>query len=404
MKLRRVTATSLMVLLIMFTTAGGLAASLSYSSLKSIKVTPLESSSLSQLEAADPIHIRENLDFTRFGATGFGNSSDPYRFENLIISSNSTCIIIEDTTAHFVISNCRLETGGYSEAIIFANVENGRVVNCEITDVAYGITVVDSSDVSFENSSIYDSSYGISLTGVLNATISGCALFYNFRGIVLDRSNQSLIRDNSIYANWQNGIQIGFGSNNNSIYGNSIGWNDVTNDQRHNAIDTGEDNYFDDNVSIGNLWSDFNESESYVIPGTASSLDSFAQLLEDNVTPIVVPGYDTAIDIESVGNTLTWLASDLFPRSYIILENNQERVISVWTGAEVSYGLDHLEIGSYSITVVLVDGAGNEATDEVLVSVVSFILGGIGTVEVMIASGITVASFVIVVILSKRLS
>jgi hypothetical protein len=173
---------------------------------------------------------------------------------------------------------------------------------------------------------------------------------------------------------------------------------------RYNALDTGEDNYFDDNISIGNYWSDFNETESYVIPGTANSIDSFAQLLEDDVTPVIVPNYDTAINVDIVGNTLTWLAYDVFPKNYMILENNLERVISVWTGGEVSYGLDHLEIGSYSIAVIVTDGAGNEAIDEIIVSVVSFILGGIGTLEVMIASGITVASFVIVVILSKRLS
>ena len=117
-----------------------------------------------------------------------------------------------------------------------------------------------------------------------------------------------------------------------------------------------------------------------------------------------MPNYDTAIDVDSVDNTLTWLAYDVFPKSYVILENNLERVISVWTGGDISYGLDHLEIGSYIIAVLVVDGAGNEAIDEVLVSVVSFVLGGIGTELVMIASGITVASFVIVVVLSKKLS
>jgi parallel beta-helix repeat protein len=388
----------------MFTTAGSFAATLSYSHLKSIEVTPVGHHSLSQLQSSDPIHIRGNSDFALFGATGVGTRSDPYRFENLAITSNTTSFIVEDTTAHFVISNCRLETDGIFGGIIFQNVENGKVSNCEIVNTASGIIVDDSLDVVIENTTIYSSDSGIALNGVLNATISGCTTFYNFRGIVLDYTNRSQIRDNTIYANWQYGVQIGFSSHNNSIYGNSIGWNDMASQIRYNALDTGEDNYFDDNISIGNYWSDFNETESYVIPGTANSIDSFAQLLEDDVTPVIVPNYDTAINVDIVGNTLTWLAYDVFPKNYMILENNLERVISVWTGGEVSYGLDHLEIGSYSIAVIVTDGAGNEAIDEIIVSVVSFILGGIGTLEVMIASGITVASFVIVVILSKRLS
>jgi hypothetical protein len=122
------------------------------------------------------------------------------------------------------------------------------------------------------------------------------------------------------------------------------------------------------------------------------------------VTPILVPHYDTAIDVESVGNTLTWLAYDVFPWSYIIAENGQNTIVSVWVGGEITMGLDHLALGTWTITIIITDGAGNETSDEVFVSVVSFILGGIGTELVMIASGLTVASFVMIIILSKKLS
>ncbi|MFX1559148.1 MAG: right-handed parallel beta-helix repeat-containing protein [Promethearchaeota archaeon] len=396
--MKRVVVTPLIVFLIVLSATGSFAVMQSHFYLKSIKVTPVHSNNLAQLETRDPIHIGANSDFALVGATGVGTPSDPYRFENLTIASNATCIIVENTTAHFVISNCRLETFGASGAITFSNVENGRVVSCEVANAAFGITVIDSLNVSLENTTIYGSSYGIALNGVANATIVDCTIFYNYRGVVLDRTNRSQVRHNTVYGNMQLGIQIGFSSHNNSIYGNSIGWNVM------NAIDTGADNYFDDNVSIGNRWSDFNESESYVITGTANSVDSFAQLLEDNVAPYLMPIYDVAIDIDSVGNTLTWLAHDEFPRSYKIQENQVDKVISVWTGGDVSYGVDHLMIGTYNVTIILTDGAQHEASDEVLVSVASRILGGIGTELVMIASGITAASFGIVVILSKRLS
>ncbi|OLS31316.1 MAG: hypothetical protein ThorAB25_04050 [Candidatus Thorarchaeota archaeon AB_25] len=402
--MKRVVATSLIVLLFMLSTAGSLVATPSPSYLKSINVTPKGASSVAQYQTAEPIIIRSNSDFALFGATGVGTPSDPYRFENLAISTNLTCIDVEATTAYFVISNCRLEANGVFGAILFTNVENGRVVNCEIIDATYGITVIDSVDISIENTTIYDMDYGIYLSRVSNSTIIGCTTFYNYRGIVLERTDHCQIRDNLIYANWQYGIEIALFSHNNSVYGNSIGWNDIINENMYNVIDTGEDNYFDDNVSIGNYWSDFNESESYVIPGAANSVDSFAQLLEDDVNPILVPLYDTAIDVESVGNTLTWSAYDVFPRSYVIAENAQDRIFSVWLGGEITMGLDHLAVGTYTITIIITDGAGNEASDEILVSVVSFVLGGIGTELVMIASGLTVASFVIIIILSKKLT
>jgi parallel beta-helix repeat protein len=402
--MKSVVATSLIVLLIILSFAGILVAAPSPSHLKSINVTPIGTNSVAQYQTAEPIIIRSNSDFATFGATGVGTPSDPYRFDNLAISTNHTCIDVEATTAYFVISNCRLEANGVFGAILFTNVENGRIVNCEIIDATYGVTVINSVDISIENTTVYDLTYGIYLSRVSNSTIIGCSTFYNYRGIVLERTDHCQIRDNSIYANWQYGIEIALFSHNNSVYGNSIGWNDVTSENRYNAIDTGEDNYFDDNVSIGNFWSDFNESESYVIPGAANSVDSFAQLLEDDVNPILVPLYDTVIDVEISGNTLTWLAYDVFPRSYVIAENGRDTIFSVWLGGEITIGLDHLAVGIWTINIIVTDGAGNEASDRILVSVVSFILGGIGTELVMIASGITVASFVMIFILSKKLS
>ena len=164
-------ATSLIVLLFMLSTAGSLVATPSPSYLKSINVTPKGASSVAQYQTAEPIIIRSNSDFALFGATGVGTPSDPYRFENLAISTNLTCIDVEATTAYFVISNCRLEANGVFGAILFTNVENGRVVNCEIIDATYGITVIDSVDISIENTTIYVEYQIQPLLAALHSTI-----------------------------------------------------------------------------------------------------------------------------------------------------------------------------------------------------------------------------------------
>ena len=324
--------------------------------------------------------------------------------ENYSSSQETHFIIVEDTTVHFSISNCRLETNGQWDAIVFTNVENGRVENCEVVDAAIGITINDSRNISVENTTIYSSSYSIYLNDAMNSTISNCNVFYNNQGIVLTQTDHCQIRNNLIYGNWHHGIEIHFSSHNNSVYGNSIGWNAVSSQYFNNAVDDGGDNSFDDNITVGNFWSDFNESEEYMISGDANSVDSFAQILHDNVSPILEPLYDTAIDVESVDNTLTWQAYDEFPWSYAIRENEIERIVSVWTGGAITFGLDHLPVGTHAIRIIVSDGAGNTTSDEVLVAVISFVLGGIGTELVMIASGITVTSFVIAVILIKRLS
>jgi len=396
--------TSVIVLLIMLSTTSVLLIASSPSHQKSISVNPVQHSSVAQQQSFDPIHITGNSDFELYGATGLGTPSDPYRFENLSITSNISCIVVEGTTAHFSISNSRLESTGVLGAILFSNVENGKVEDCEIVKAANGITIIDSLYCTIENTSIYDTLNGIYLNRVSNSTIVSSSIFYNNRGILLEVTDHCQIRNNTIYGNWQYGIEIALFSHNNSVYGNSIGWNDLLNPDSHNAIDNGENNFFDDNASVGNYWSDFNESESYTIYGIANSIDSIAQLLEDDVSPIITPLYDTAIDVESVGRTLTWSVYDMFPKSYIILENGFITMREVWPGGDITIGLDYLRIGMHAITITVTDGAGNEASDEVLVSVVSFVLGGIGTELVMIASGLTVTIFVTTILLIKKWS
>ncbi|GAF99266.1 unnamed protein product, partial [marine sediment metagenome] len=189
-----------------------------------------------------------------------------------------------------------------------------------------------------------------------------------------------------------------------SIYGNSIGWNDVNVGPGGNALDSGRNNTFDDGSSNGNFWSDFNASETYLIPGLGNSTDVFAQLFEDIVVPVIVPLSDMAIDVETSSNTLTWQAYDALPKSYLIRENNLVVDSSIWNGGDITTDLDHLPVGTHELNVTVYDGAGNSATDGIFVSVISFILGGIGTELVMIASGITVVIFVVIILLVKKLS
>lgn len=402
--MKRVAATSLIVFLIMLSTAGSLAATSSHSHLESINMTPIGTNSVAQYQTAEQIVIRSNSDFALFGATGIGTPSDPYRFENLQISNTESCIQIQDTTAYFVISNCKLESTDSAPVLIFDNVENGRVEYCEITGDTTGLDLMESRDCSVVESLFYGTFIGVMLLYTSNCTVIDNSMHNNVRGIIIEQSDHCDILNNSIYKNSNHGIEIASYSHNNTIYGNSIGWNDFALGIGVNVIDNGEDNTFDDNSSIGNFWSDFNESEIYQIPGSGGSNDTYAQILEDLQRPIILPLDDIAIDVELTGNTITWLVYDQFPESYVVEEDEVETSAAVWNGGNITIGLDHLTVGTHSIIIRVYDGAGNSISDELLVSAESFLLGGIGTVLVMIASGITVVSFVIIVLLVKRLS
>jgi hypothetical protein len=367
------------------------------------RIGPIETTILAQYEKVDSIHIRSNSEFELVSASGTGTPSDPYVLKNLEINSSQTCIRVEDTTAHFTISNCRLESYGGGFAVHFINVANGMIANCDCRGIG-GITIVDSTSISIEDTIVCRSSIGIHLNRDRNVTVKGCTLLFNYWGTELQQTSNSLIQDNLIYGNWHNGVWLDSSSYNDSVYGNSIGWNNVVNQGFSNARDNGGNNHFDNGVSIGNLWSDYDGVGIYIINIENGSIDSFPQKLEDNIAPVLDPVEDVIIDFDTVGNILTWVTYDEYPRAYRIHEDNKDFPIAPWMGGNITFSLDHLEKGPHEINITLYDGAGNEALDRVRVLVYSSDFGGVGTELVMIASLTTVIWFVVILGLIKKLS
>jgi hypothetical protein len=210
-------------------------------------------------------------------------------------------------------------------------------------------------------------------------------------------SDSCNIINNSIYANSQRGVHIEVFSENNTIYGNSIGWN---NDQ--NAIDDGENTMFSDGINTGNRWADLDIGEEYLIPGSANSLDPFPSLLSDPTTPVVWGVSDIVLDVESNGDEIIWRAEDEFHSHYHVYVDARIEAEGVWDGNEITFSLEDLSLGTHTINLNVTDAAGNVGSDEVIVSIISFILGGIGTEYVMIASGVTLAVFVVIIFIVKR--
>ena len=395
--------TALVAALLVLSIAATVSVTLGPQDSKDLIATPMRNTLKSQVESEN-LTITNNFDFALLGATGVGTRSEPYIIDNLQISHSETCILIQNTTAFFIISNCRFEAGTSSPAVLFSNVENGRVENCDFVEGASGITLYNSIDCSVVENSFYGCWNGIRLALAANSSVIENRIHNNHRGVFIEQSEFCEILNNSIYSNERYGIEIAPFSSNNTIYGNSIGWNDVPENPQRNAVDAGEDNAFDDGVSIGNFWDNFNASEPYTISGIGSSTDDFAQLLEDDVNPVLVQINDIVIDVSTSGNSITWQASDSFPESYIIKQDGIIIAAGLWDGGEVTHDLDYLRVGVFEISISMYDGAGNVATDTVIVSVVSFILGGIGTGFVMLASGITLVAFVVLVALVKRIS
>lgn len=370
----------------------------------SIQVTPIQHVVPAQYQRSEPISITSDSDFQSLGASGEGTLGNPYVFENLFINSTDSCVSITDTTSYFIIRNCKFETAITAIAILFNNVENGRVTGSQISGGATGVNFMDSQNCIVTETTIYGCWNAIYLERASSCYVYDCTIFRNQRGFFFDSTEFCSITNNTIYSNIMWGVEVTEQSYNNTLYGNRFGWNDASGGTESNAIDNGEDNSFDDGIDVGNSWSDHNDSTTYLVPGSSGSIDSFPNLLEDNTPPMIEQHIDAVIDIETSGNTLTWLALDAFPAIYEVRENDGTPTASTWNGGPITIGLDHLPIGTHSIVVVVYDGAGNAASDSIYVTVVSFVLGGIGTELVMFASGITVVSFVIIILLLKKLS
>ncbi len=372
---------------------------------ESVTVSQVQNHITSQFQTSEPINISSNSEFVTAGASGVGTRSDPYVLENLAISTTGTSISVQDTTAYFIIYNSILESGDTESAIKFTNVENGQVTLVEITGGNSGIEIINSHDISVSNTSIYGTWNGIYLNTASNSTITYSRVFGNHRGMLVWWSSYWQIINNSIYSNTDIGIELAWTSHNNTIIGNSIGWNGIPNELGSNAADNGGINHFDDGVSVGNAWSDFNGTTPYQIVGSSGAIDSYPELLEDTENPVISGPLDTVIDVETSGNTLNWTTFDEFPQTYSLqIDDGAVAEGRAWNGGDITIDIDSLPVGTYRYLLTFYDCAGNSASDEVVVTVVSFVLGGIGTELVMIASGVTVACFVVIILLVKRLS
>lgn len=349
-----------------------------------------------------PIEIGSNPELAELSTAGVGTRSDPYIIEGKRITSVN-CLYIHDTTGFFVVRDSEFiympnqQTILGSAVVRLERVEHGVIENCYVRGGDIAIEIRASTDCTIRDCSSFDSYAGILLDSSDNCTIVDCSIYSNIIGTRIFSTDSCNIINNSIYSNSQYGVHVYAFSENNTIFGNLIGWNAV-----HNAVDDGDNTEFTDSVSTGNEWSDYNSSVVYSIHGSGISTDLYATQLTDETRPTVLGDFDLVIDIESSGETITWTASDTFHSHYEIYINDELVEDRTWDGRTIEFSLEDLNLGTYTIDLNVTDGAGNVGRDVVVVSVISFILGGIGTELVMLASGVTVVCFVVIILFVKR--
>lgn len=345
----------------------------------------------------EPLHILGNIELSQMSSGGVGTRSDPYLFAGLNLVSAGTCIVIENTTAFFAIRGCYLESTMRLEPVVLLNnVENGLIQDCYIRGGSIGASLVLSVDSIVKDSVLFDCYNGIEIFESENCTILDCKIFSNRLGISIEYSNGSIVTNSSIYNN-EDGLQIGIYSDSTRIYRNKIGWN------LFNANNNGNNTEFTNGIDTGNAWSDYDGSGGYEVGGFYHTIDTFATTLDDFDSPMIDSPIDRVFDIDSTGETLTWVVSDEFPYVYLLYIDDVPHGIEIWDGREITVSLDVLSEGTHSLVMTVQDGVGNVASDEVMVTAVSFMLGGIGTELVIRSSAFTVAILILIVVIIKKM-
>lgn len=283
----------------------------------------------------DSIIIDSDEDFENQNWSGAGTQENPYILENIRIDSPAPCVNITGTRKHFIIRECSFwsRTSYYplksskEATIIFSNISNGAIIGCVIEggdnydcvqlDIstncrisnniisAYpgwlspsrelqsfrgdnGIYARDSSNCTLNHNTITKWKTAIYIHGSNSSIIFNNTVAENYMGLEIRWSNRNSVVNNSIISN-SVGIEAR-GGQRNSIFGNRIGLNEII-----NAYDYTHANLWDDNISLGNAWDDYNGSGSYAIPSESDVVDrypwiciNFSYTILDYFGPVII--------------------------------------------------------------------------------------------------------------------
>ncbi|MHA2161034.1 MAG: right-handed parallel beta-helix repeat-containing protein [Candidatus Thorarchaeota archaeon] len=242
----------------------------------------------------------------------------------------------------------------------------GSILNNEVHNTGWsGILVGEGEHTTIEGNIISSVESGIMAYLCFSSIISDNTLYNNNYGIELYEHDNSTVTFNLVYNSQEIGISVGYGDLShfyaNEIYGNN-----------KDANDDGGTNFWDDGVSVGNMWGSYNGSGWYYIPGSSGSIDHYP-------TAIDVPGFPTIDHPEDIsmiegttGNFISWHPLDQNPSFYEIYKDGSIHRVGMWnTSTEtISVNLDFLSEGYYSFMVKVGNTGARNTTDSVMVNVV----------------------------------
>ncbi len=298
-----------------------------------------------------------------------------YTCENLTIYNNSIAMHnglndyshgIETRSSNTNITNNHIYAGNgvgihLDTAADYCNVTHNRISNMS----SYGIHAYQGDDhaIMFNNVTCTFGD-GIRLTTSDSNTITNNQIsISNKTGIYIDGSDLNNVSSNHVWYCQDYGIFSDATSSANILYDNSIGWN--------------TQNAWDDAATTPNAWSYGTQGNHWAnwtvtphpIPGLAGNSDAFADLLSDPTAPSVSDEEDFAFFEGTTGNIVSWTFYDEYLVTYTLIVNDVEYTTNYTCCNYAEFNVDEAPVGEYNLTLVVTDAAGNNGSDQVIMTV-----------------------------------
>ncbi|MFX1261984.1 MAG: nitrous oxide reductase family maturation protein NosD [Promethearchaeota archaeon] len=286
------------------------------------------------------IYIKGNEDFKgKYDFEGEGTFEAPYIIEGLQITVRGYGIRIRDTTSYFIIQDCEFEgthRGWGGTGIYFSRVENGVVENCAFTKMNRGIEIQKS-----EYNVIQENEFNSVRTGVRIRHSSSIQVSNNeiantrWIGLYIAYSYDCIAIDNMIVNNWGLGVFL-YDSGSCTFFGNYFednGWGNAK--DVSGELTASDTNLWDNGVSLGNNWDDYEGTGVYLIPGDRGSIDRF---------PVGSDSDTTAPEWETVPMDLTLECGDLFEMTIKAVDDSG--ISYYWIDDTVNFSIEFFEFES----------------------------------------------------------
>ena len=281
-------------------------------------------------------------------------------FENHVNGAD-VGILVEDTHDSFIRENIVADSDWAS---YFYSCTNTEIMSNIFIGGQVGLDIEYSSSCLVSENVIHHAGYGAYSYSSTDCEFTRNLVHSNtIAAFYLGRSNMCFLTRNIIERNTGVGVHLQE-STDCWVYGNEIGWN-----TKGNAKDLAGSplaaslNHWDDEIGLGNGWSEFAFTMTYSVPGDCNAADKYPSAILAVIGPDI---FNLEVGIDGI---LQWNASAIWPEYFEIQMEDIIIASGAWNGKDVNAELMGLDIGIYHCSLFVNTTSGRSKTDFVTVVV-----------------------------------